>query len=96
MGELGLDMDQFAHALDARAHKGRVEQDIALAAKLGVKGTPCFFINGKKLVGAQPAEAFQVVIDEELATARQLIAKGTPVTVEEVAGNRVVVRKINP
>jgi membrane-bound serine protease (ClpP class) len=26
----------------------------------------------------------------------ELIAKGTPVTVEEVAGNRVVVRKINP
>jgi membrane-bound serine protease (ClpP class) len=26
----------------------------------------------------------------------ELIAKGTPVVVEEVAGNRVVVRKVNP
>jgi membrane-bound serine protease (ClpP class) len=26
----------------------------------------------------------------------ELIAKNTPVVVEEVAGNRVVVRKINP
>jgi len=26
----------------------------------------------------------------------ELIAKGTPVVVEEIAGNRVVVRKVNP
>jgi protein-disulfide isomerase len=76
--ELGLDMEKFTAALDSHAYKPRVDQDIALAAKVGAKGTPCFFINGRKLVGAQPVEAFKAVIDEELATARQLIAKGTP------------------
>src|SRR5262245_23727207 len=76
--ELGLDMDKFSQALDTRAYKGRVEQDVEVAAKAGVKGTPCFLINGRKLVGAQPVEAFKAVIDEELASARKLIAKGTP------------------
>ena len=76
--EIGLDMDRFSQALDTRAYKGRVEQDVEVAAKAGVKGTPSFLINGRKLVGAQPVEAFKAVIDEELASARKLIAKGTP------------------
>jgi protein-disulfide isomerase len=33
---------------------------------LGVTGTPAFFINGRFLSGAQPFEAFQSIIDEEL------------------------------
>jgi protein-disulfide isomerase len=76
--ELGLDMDRFSQALDTRAYKGRLEQDVEVAAKAGVKGTPSFFINGRRLVGAQPVEAFKAVIDEELSSARKLIAKGTP------------------
>ena len=36
----------------------------ALAA--GSTGTPSFFINGKKLVGAQPFSEFKKVIDSEL------------------------------
>src|SRR4029079_8611265 len=72
-GELGLDMEKFAQALDTRAFKSRVEQDVELAAKVGARGTPCFFINGRKLVGAQPADAFKAIIDEELAEARKLI-----------------------
>jgi protein-disulfide isomerase len=33
------------------------------AAALGVTGTPAFFINGKPLVGAQPAESFEKAIE---------------------------------
>src|SRR5262245_2004599 len=76
--ELGLDMDKFAQALDTRAYKARVEQDVAVASKAGAKGTPYFLINGRRLVGAQSVEAFKAVIDEELASARKMIAKGTP------------------
>jgi protein-disulfide isomerase len=32
-----------------------------------VRSTPTFFINGIALVGAQPFEVFQQVIDKELA-----------------------------
>ena len=34
---------------------------------LGVSGTPTFFVNGQKLVGAQPFSAFKQIIDAELA-----------------------------
>ena len=35
-------------------------------AAVGATGTPTFFINGTKLVGAQPVDAFKTVIDKEL------------------------------
>jgi protein-disulfide isomerase len=34
---------------------------------LGANGTPTFFINGRKVVGAVPFESFKQVIDAELA-----------------------------
>lgn len=40
-----------------------VADDAALAERMGASGTPSFFINGKKLVGAQPLEAFQRAVD---------------------------------
>jgi protein-disulfide isomerase len=35
-----------------------LDRDQAEAAKVGVDGTPTFFVNGTPLVGAQPIEAF--------------------------------------
>jgi protein-disulfide isomerase len=34
---------------------------------LGVQSTPTVYVNGRPVVGAQPFEFFQMVIDEELA-----------------------------
>jgi protein-disulfide isomerase len=34
---------------------------------VGAGGTPTFFINGNRLVGAQPVDAFKKMIDEELS-----------------------------
>jgi protein-disulfide isomerase len=76
--ELGLDMGRFKQALDSGTFKARVESDTALGSQVGVTGTPAFFINGRSLVGAQPYEKFKEVVDEEIATAQQLLAKGTP------------------
>jgi protein-disulfide isomerase len=76
--ELGLDMTRFKQALDTRQYKGRVDQDLAVVAKVGAKGTPAFFINGRLLSGAQPLEAFKTVVDEELASAQTVAAKKTP------------------
>ncbi len=77
-GELGLDMNRFKQALDSNKFKPRIDADTALGGQVGVSGTPAFFINGRPLVGAQPYDSFKTVVDEEIATAQKLLAKGTP------------------
>lgn len=64
---LGLDEAAFEACLDSRRYQEEVEDDYNFAARLGVRSTPTFFINGLPLVGAQPFEVFQQVIDQELA-----------------------------
>ena len=68
--KLQLDMGKFKAALDSGKYKKQVSEDQALANKLGARGTPNFFINGQKLVGAKPVQAFKDVIDAELKAAR--------------------------
>jgi hypothetical protein len=46
--------------------KKKVGADAAEAAKLGVTGTPGFFVNGRFLRGAKPFADFATVINEEL------------------------------
>jgi predicted DsbA family dithiol-disulfide isomerase len=57
-------------ALEACLASGRaaevVEQDIAAGAAAGVTGTPAFFVNGIRMSGAQPADAFVKLIEQEL------------------------------
>jgi protein-disulfide isomerase len=76
--ELGLNMGKFKAALDAEKGKEAIQADAASGNKIGARGTPAFFINGKFLSGAQPFEMFKSKIDEELKTAEALVAKGTP------------------
>ncbi len=76
--ELGLNVAQLKSAIDNNEHQAAIEKDQKLAAQLGARGTPSFFINGRNLRGAQPFEAFKKVIDEELAKAHKLVAAGTP------------------
>ena len=63
---LGLDATKFNECLDSGKMKKVVEDDTAAGKKVGVTGTPAFFINGTMLSGAQPIEAFKEVIDAEL------------------------------
>lgn len=65
--EIGLDLEKFKADLASEDVKKRVDADSAEAAKLGVSGTPSFFINGRYLSGAQPYEEFKKRIDAELA-----------------------------
>ncbi|MEJ2013871.1 MAG: DsbA family protein [Anaerolineales bacterium] len=65
--QAGLNADILLACLDSGAMAAEVEADARYAAGLGVTGTPTFFINGVPLVGAQPLQAFQQVIDAELA-----------------------------
>jgi protein-disulfide isomerase len=44
-----------------------IDSNMESGMKVGVSGTPAFFINGRRLSGALPFEEFKRVIDEELA-----------------------------
>lgn len=68
--EAGLDMNKFKKCRDENKFKARIEGDQSLATKLGARGTPAFFINGRFLSGAQPFPAFKAIIDEELKKAK--------------------------
>ncbi len=65
-GQVKLDMKQFQDCLESGQHTPDVERDYQDGVKLGVSGTPTFFINGRLLTGAQPLAAFTAVIDAEL------------------------------
>ena len=65
-GDLGLDQGEFDSCLDNGDMADKVKAHAAEAAKLGASGTPTFFINGVKVVGAQPFSVFKATIDAEL------------------------------
>lgn len=65
--QLGLDSGKFDQCLTGGRHKAAVRKDLEEGAKLGLTGTPTFFINGREISGALPVESFAAIIDEELA-----------------------------
>ncbi|RMD96301.1 MAG: hypothetical protein D6812_17320 [Deltaproteobacteria bacterium] len=67
--EIGLDLEAFKACFDSQKYAAQIEQDKALGNQVGVTGTPAFFINGRKLSGAQPFSAFEKIIEEELSAA---------------------------
>ncbi|MDE2058671.1 MAG: thioredoxin domain-containing protein [candidate division NC10 bacterium] len=64
--QLKLNPSRFATCLDSGKHAGAVAADIQEGSRLGITGTPTFFINGRLVVGALPLETFQKIIDREL------------------------------
>jgi len=65
--EIGLDTNEFNSCLDSGKMAAEVKKDFNDGAKFGVSGTPAFFINGKLLTGAQPIQAFEQMIEQELS-----------------------------
>jgi len=60
----------FEQCVNSGAYEAAVQRDVEEGARVGVTGTPAFFINGRLLTGAQPLEGFLRVIEEELAWAQ--------------------------
>jgi len=65
--DLGLDVEAFDSCLSSGKHRSTVQQETSVGKRLGVTGTPAFFINGRFLSGAQPFPAFQKIIEEEIS-----------------------------
>jgi protein-disulfide isomerase len=65
--ELQLDVDEFTTCLESGKHTEEVLADFDEGRSYGVTGTPTFFINGVRLVGAQPFISFEEIIEQELS-----------------------------
>lgn len=64
--ELGLDTKAFNSCLDSGKYAEEVQEDTDEGKKMGVTGTPTFFINGQLVSGAQPFSVVKQIIEEEL------------------------------
>jgi protein-disulfide isomerase len=63
--EVGLDMGRFEAAITSGEYEAVVEKDFREGQDAGISSTPSFIINGRVLVGPQPLETFEQVIEEE-------------------------------
>jgi protein-disulfide isomerase len=64
--EAGMDAAKLQECLEARATIDAVKADESEATALGINSTPTFFVNGRRLSGAQTYESFKQLIDQEL------------------------------
>ena len=58
-------MDRFRKDLDSDRLKQAIERDKAEGAKLGVSGTPTFFVNGKEYSGTRSYEQLKQLVQGE-------------------------------
>lgn len=65
--QLHLDMKRFQEALGNRELITRIETDYNEAVDRGVRATPTFFINGRKVEGAIPYPLFKQEVERALA-----------------------------
>ena len=61
--DLELDTNAFNKCFDSGKYTQLIQGDSNTASSIGVRSTPTFLINGQPLIGAQPFEAFQRIID---------------------------------
>lgn len=69
---VGLDLAKFDECYTSGRHVATVQDDVEDGQKIGMSGTPGFYINGRMLAGAQPFEAFKQIIDDELERSGEL------------------------
>src|SRR5437899_1290969 len=63
----GLDTVKLDECIKSGKMADEISKDVQDANSYGVTGTPTFFINGYRLVGAQPLASFSSIIDQLLA-----------------------------
>jgi protein-disulfide isomerase len=66
--ELGLDMERFEKDRKDIRTNNLINRDLQEGNRIGVRGTPTIFINGKRL-GKRSLEAFSAAIETELKAA---------------------------
>jgi protein-disulfide isomerase len=76
--EVGLDVARFTRELDGGTWKKLADDEAAEGQKLGVLGTPSFFLDGKFHEGAMTNEQLEAAIATAAADADARVAHGMP------------------
>jgi protein-disulfide isomerase len=63
---LGLDLARYDADLASSELDQRLRSDQQQGTRIGVRGTPTFFVNGRMISGSQPFESFKTLIDQAL------------------------------
>ena len=69
---LKLDSEQFDKCLDSGEEVAAVERDRKEGLRLGISGTPSFFVNGHYLSGALDYAALRQVVEQQLSETTQV------------------------
>ncbi len=69
--DVGLNIKRLNSDLKGKTVRDLMDEDLAEAARLGVDGTPTFFVNDLVVRGAVPTELFAQAIEMALDTAEQ-------------------------
>jgi protein-disulfide isomerase len=78
--KVGATAAKVRAAMSGHKYNREIDADGDVADDFQIQSTPNFFINGRHMVGAQPQEEFEKLIDEEIAKAQDLRSKGTAAT----------------
>jgi protein-disulfide isomerase len=76
--KLGLSPDAVLKAIQENKYAAKIDASMDLATELNARGTPHFFINGRRLSGAQPLPKFEELVNAQLKIAQDLVKAGTP------------------
>jgi protein-disulfide isomerase len=61
---IGLDTKKFGDDLNSKVIEEKIQAEYKEGTRLGVQGTPTFFVNGKKIENPQSIEAFNKIIQD--------------------------------
>ena len=74
--QIGIDPAKVDAAIKNKTYAKGISDDANLGDDVQANGTPHFFINGHRLVGAQPYEKLKAMVDAEIAKAEGLVRSG--------------------
>jgi protein-disulfide isomerase len=74
--QLGLDAKKAFAAQSSRPLSAKVDEGLELSHDFAITGPPHFFVNGRRLSGAQPYAAFKALVDSQRSIAQGLVNRG--------------------
>lgn len=83
--QIGLNMDQFKKDVASQEVKDRVNRDKNSGTRLGVSGTPSFYLNGEKIPNPKGPDDFKSFIQAAIAKAPKSVVETKLYSLDEIA-----------